>query len=74
MSGPGITPYGGHAGEVLAVAYAPDGATLATAGDDGTVRIWDARTGQQQHQICGGPKPTSPPPAPPRCPPRSAPS
>ena len=36
-----------------AVAYAPDGATLATGGDDGTVRIWDARTGQQQHQLTG---------------------
>ena len=53
MSGPGITPYGGHAGHVTAVAYAPDGATLATGGDDGTVRIWDARTGQQQHQLTG---------------------
>jgi len=38
---------------VLAVAYAPDGATLVTGGDDGTVRIWDARTGQQQHQLTG---------------------
>ena len=36
-----------------AVAYAPDGATLATGGGDGTVRIWDARTGQQQHQLTG---------------------
>jgi hypothetical protein len=35
------------------VAYAPDGATLATGGDDGAVRIWDARTGQQQHQLTG---------------------
>jgi hypothetical protein len=53
MSGPGITPYGGHAGPVNAVAYAPDGATLAAAGLDGRVRIWDARTGQQQQQLTG---------------------
>ncbi len=53
ISGPGITPYGGHAGLVLAVAYAPDGAALATGGGDGTVRIWDTRTGQQQHQLTG---------------------
>jgi WD40 repeat protein len=33
------------------VAYAPDGATLATAGDDGTVRIWDPQTGDQQRQL-----------------------
>jgi WD40 repeat protein len=39
---------------VNAVAYAPAGATLATGGDDGMVRIWDARTGQQQqHQLTG---------------------
>jgi WD domain, G-beta repeat/KAP family P-loop domain len=35
------------------VAYAPDGAALATGGDDRTARIWDARTGQQQHQLTG---------------------
>lgn len=48
MSGPGITPYGGHVGPVYAVAYAPDGATLAAGGGDGMVRIWDARTGQHE--------------------------
>ena len=35
------------------MAYAPDGATLATGGGDRTVRIWDARTGQQQHEFAG---------------------
>jgi WD40 repeat protein len=47
----GVTPYGGHAGQVLSVAYAPDGATLASGGDDGVVRIWDAHTGQQLQQL-----------------------
>ena len=51
--GPGIMPYAGHTGPVRSVAYAPDGATLATGGDDGTVRIWDARTGDQQRQLAG---------------------
>jgi serine/threonine-protein kinase len=35
----------GHAAEVNAVAYAPSGERLASASNDGTVRIWDTRTG-----------------------------
>jgi len=42
-----------HPGPVRAVAYSPDGSTLATAGDDNTIRLWNPTTGQQAHQLTG---------------------
>jgi WD40 repeat protein len=34
----------GHSDAVVAIAYAPDSSTLATASNDGTARIWNAAT------------------------------
>lgn len=36
------------ASEVFALAFAPDGSTLASGHKDGTVRLWDLATGQEQ--------------------------
>ena len=36
---------GGHSGYVTAVAWSPDGHHILTGSEDGTVRIWDAATG-----------------------------
>ena len=44
---------GSYLGGVNAMAIAPDGGWLASAGDDGTVRIWDAATGQARATLTG---------------------
>jgi WD40 repeat protein/DNA-binding SARP family transcriptional activator len=38
---------------IQSITYSPDGTLLATAGADGTARIWDANTGEQLSVLAG---------------------
>ena len=41
----------GHTDQVRGVTYAADGRRLASCGNDGTVRLWDAQTGSQVRKL-----------------------
>ncbi len=43
----------GHRGPVRAVAFAPDGKTLATGGQDNVINVWDVSTGKSLKQLRG---------------------
>ena len=46
-------PAGGHLLAVNAVAVSPDGKTVATAGTDQTIKLWDIATGKQVGTLIG---------------------
>ena len=49
-SGMALT-FEGHSAKIRDLAFSPDGSTLASAGEDSTVMIWDTRDGSEVREI-----------------------
>jgi WD40 repeat protein len=45
----------GHTGLVTSLVFSPDGKRLVSADEDGVVRLWDTRTGQEALTLRGSP-------------------
>src|SRR5437870_5636410 len=45
----------GHRGPVNSVAISPDGKTVASAGNDPTIHLWDRATGKPLNRLVGHP-------------------
>ena len=41
-----VLSFTGHDGDINDVAFSADGSRLASTGDDGTLKVWDASTGR----------------------------
>ena len=54
-TGDSVRSWKGHDGDVNDVKFSPDGSMLATAGDDGFLKVWDPEAGELISEVEGGP-------------------
>ena len=48
-----ITSWPAHSSQVWSLVYTPDGRLIISGGADGTVRVWDAATGEKLASLSG---------------------
>ena len=52
-SGRTVLSLEGHTGEILGIAFSPDGSRLASCGVDRKIRVWDLASGKTVHELDG---------------------